>query len=89
LKSLPFRPAIAARASRIEDIDAPLSPESRPASTGGYLKAVIYVTEIKCTKGGVVGLDVDDTQYHGSALNKSTGELIDFQCLPTLKGLDL
>jgi hypothetical protein len=34
-----------------------------------------------------VGLDVDDTQYHGSALNKRTGEIIDFKCRPTLKGL--
>jgi transposase len=34
-----------------------------------------------------VGLDVDDTQYHGSALNKNTGEVIDFKCRPTLKGL--
>ena len=34
-----------------------------------------------------VGLDVDDTQYHGSAFNKSTGEVIDFKCRPTLKGL--
>ncbi len=34
-----------------------------------------------------VGLDVDDTQYHGSALNKTTGEVIDFKCRPTLKGL--
>ena len=34
-----------------------------------------------------VGLDVDDTQYLGSALNKNTGEVIDFQCRPTLKGL--
>ena len=34
-----------------------------------------------------VGLDVDDTQYHGSAFNKETGELIDFRCRPTLKGL--
>ena len=33
-----------------------------------------------------VGLDVDDTQYHGSALNKSTGEVLDFTCRPTLKG---
>ena len=24
-----------------------------------------------------VGLDVDDTQYHGSALDKNTGEVID------------
>ena len=34
-----------------------------------------------------VGLDVDDTQYHGSALDKRTGEVIDFKCRPTLKGL--
>jgi hypothetical protein len=34
-----------------------------------------------------VGLDVDDTQYHGSALDENTGEVIDFKCRPTLKGL--
>ncbi len=34
-----------------------------------------------------VGLDVDDAQYHGSAFNKVTGEVIDFRCRPTLKGL--
>ncbi len=34
-----------------------------------------------------VGLDVDDTQYHGSALDKNSGEVIDFKCRPTLKGL--
>ena len=34
-----------------------------------------------------VGLDIDDTQYHGSAFNKDTGEIIDFHCRPTLKGL--
>jgi hypothetical protein len=34
-----------------------------------------------------VGLDVDDTQYHGSVLNKDTGEVITFQCRPTLAGL--
>ncbi len=34
-----------------------------------------------------VGLDVDDTQYHGSALDKATGKGIDFTCRPTLKGL--
>jgi len=34
-----------------------------------------------------VGLDVDDTQYHGSAFDKATGEVIDFRCRPTLKGL--
>ena len=30
-----------------------------------------------------VGLDVDDTQYHGSDFNKATGEVIDFRCRPT------
>ena len=34
-----------------------------------------------------IGLDVDDTQYHGAAFNKETGEVIDFKCRPTLKGL--
>jgi len=34
-----------------------------------------------------VGLDVDDTQYHGSAFDQHTGAGIDFQCRPTLKGL--
>ena len=34
-----------------------------------------------------VGLDVDDTQDHGSAFNKDTGAIIDFHCRPTLKGL--
>jgi hypothetical protein len=34
-----------------------------------------------------VGLDVDDTQYHGSDFNKQTGEVMDFRCRPTLKGL--
>lgn len=34
-----------------------------------------------------VGLDVDDAQYHGSAFNKVTGEVIDFRCRPTLKAL--
>ena len=27
-----------------------------------------------------IGLDVDDTQYHGSALNQITGEILDFKC---------
>ena len=31
-----------------------------------------------------VGLDVDDTQYHGSAFNKDTGAVCDFKCRPTL-----
>lgn len=34
-----------------------------------------------------VGLDVDDTQYHGSAFATPTGVVVDFQCRPTLKGL--
>ena len=34
-----------------------------------------------------IGLDVDDTQYHGSALDTDTGEVMSFKCRPTLKGL--
>jgi hypothetical protein len=34
-----------------------------------------------------IGLDVDDNQYHGSALNTETGEVMAFKCRPTLKGL--
>ena len=34
-----------------------------------------------------VGLDVDDVRYHGSALDRDTGEMLDFRCRPTLKGL--
>lgn len=34
-----------------------------------------------------LGLDVDDTQYHGSAFKKETGELLSFKCRPTMKGL--
>ena len=34
-----------------------------------------------------VDLDVDHTQYHGSALNKNTGEVITYQCRPTLASL--
>jgi hypothetical protein len=34
-----------------------------------------------------VGIDVDDVRYHGSALDKRTGETLDFQCRPTLKRL--
>ena len=33
------------------------------------------------------GFDVDDTQYHGPALGKHTGEVIDSRCRATLKGL--
>jgi transposase len=34
-----------------------------------------------------VGIDVDDARYHGSALNKNTGESLSFRCRPTLRGL--
>jgi hypothetical protein len=34
-----------------------------------------------------IGLDVDDTQYHGAGFDKETGEIVSFQCRPTLKGL--
>jgi len=34
-----------------------------------------------------VGIDVDDVQYHGSALDRRTGEVLSFRCRPTLKGL--
>jgi hypothetical protein len=34
-----------------------------------------------------IGLDIDDTQYHGSALSNSTGEVLDFKCRPPPKGL--
>ncbi len=34
-----------------------------------------------------VGTDVDDVHYHGSALDRTTGEALEFQCRPTLKGL--
>ena len=35
-----------------------------------------------------VGIDVDDVSYHGSALHRGTGEVLGFQCRPTLKGLE-
>jgi len=34
-----------------------------------------------------VGIDVDDVSYHGSALDRHTGEVLDFRSRPTLKGL--
>lgn len=34
-----------------------------------------------------IGVDVDDTQYHGAAFDRETGELVSFKCRPTLKGL--
>jgi len=33
------------------------------------------------------GLDIDDCRHHGSALNKHTGDAMEFHCRPTLKGL--
>jgi len=35
----------------------------------------------------LIGLDIDDKQYHGSALNQTTGEILEFKCRPNLKGL--
>jgi len=34
-----------------------------------------------------VGIDVDDERYHGCALDKGTGEVLDFRCRSTLNGL--
>ena len=34
-----------------------------------------------------VGIDVDDASYLGCSLNQRTGEVLDFHCRPTLKGL--
>ena len=34
-----------------------------------------------------LGIDVDDTCYHRSALDQCTGEVLSFQCRATLKGL--
>ena len=34
-----------------------------------------------------VGIDVDDVHYHGSVLDRCSGEVLDFRCRPTLKGL--
>jgi transposase len=34
-----------------------------------------------------IGIDVDDVGYHGCALNQYTGEILNFHCRPTLKGL--
>ncbi len=33
------------------------------------------------------GVDVDEVRYHGSALDKYRGGVLDFHCRPTLKGL--
>ena len=78
---------------RIAHVDAP-SLETRAISNDEYLKVVSGVSELKSKAEAsmkqkliLVGLDVDDTQYHKSALDKHTGEVIDFRCRPTLKGL--
>ena len=34
-----------------------------------------------------VGIDVEDVRYHGAALNRHTGEVLEFHCRPTLQGL--
>lgn len=34
-----------------------------------------------------IGHDIDDTQYHGSALNKQVSEILEFACRPTLNAL--
>ncbi len=34
-----------------------------------------------------VGIEVDDVHYHASALDRHMGEVLDFRCRPTLKGL--
>ena len=34
-----------------------------------------------------VGLDVDDTAFHGCALISKGGEIIDFRCRPNVDGL--
>lgn len=34
-----------------------------------------------------VGIDLDDVRYHERALDSRTGEALEFQCRPTLKGL--
>ena len=31
-----------------------------------------------------IGLDVDDTQYHGAAFDKESGEIVSFKCRPTI-----
>ena len=33
-----------------------------------------------------IGLNVDDTQYHGAAFDKETGEIVSFKCRPTEQG---
>lgn len=35
-----------------------------------------------------IGLDVDDQNFHGCALNPESGEMISFKCHPTIKSLE-
>jgi len=34
-----------------------------------------------------IGLDVDDTQFHGSALDEQTGEVLGLNCRPILQAI--
>jgi transposase len=34
-----------------------------------------------------IGLDVDDTNFHGAALDRETGQCLDFRCRPTVQHL--
>jgi len=65
--------------------------DSRAPIIDGYLKWLIgHVNNQEASMSGnvvYVGIDVDDVQYHGSALDRQTGEVLSFQCRPTLKGL--
>ena len=59
-------------------------------TSNGRLRSSYHETKTEASmKQNIIhiGLDVDDTQYHGSAFNKNTGEVIDFKSRPTLKGL--
>jgi hypothetical protein len=69
----------------------------RPLLTEGYHHCWIPLhgkfhhhaikTEVSINQNVIYsGLDVDDTQYYGSALNMETGEVITCKCRPTLKG---
>jgi len=63
--------------------------DSRATIVDGYLKWLtghVYNQEASMSRNVVyVGIDVDDIQYHGSALDRQTGEVLSFQCRPTLK----
>ena len=72
----------------------PFLTQTRATIQDGYLKVVNCTTgtngkKVTSMKRTIiyVGLDVDDTHYHGAALDKDSGEIIDFKWRPTLKGL--